>query len=1076
MKRFYTYLIIFLLPAYSHMSADRCTTPDMQQSVFLLTATSDEPTVDGEYSLSPVKTVRFAKGNLLHQPSTGKWRIAPRAYDMVGGKSSEAPVGTHGTIFETINGKRTRCSNDKNHKSTYAGWIDLFPWGTSGWYGQFSDAREDSTATIADRNDNNPNQKVTINPYEIDNTANYILGGNWRQGLTDGYKNADWGIFNNVMLGGDENNVFRTPTREEAVYLLSGRPNARSLRGNACIRLKGRNALGALDPSVEDTIINGHIIMPNGWDWADAGLEGLTGRDFKSAQVAQDGTYVYFADNEFSEAEWIFMEAKGAIFLPACGGMSGASSIKANRSGFYWSATPSGSNKCYDLQFGGMTSAYLPMEQKSTDRYYCRAVRLCQESVAKSGGAKSYTPESYVAKTLNNVGGTITAVRNETDHYKWTLTATPAAGYQLAYWIDLYGGKSHENPMEIAINLTQPSIVWRAVFVRSNVYIHEWTRDSLFFRSDTSNIFSYAGAGRAGICIEGEHELASPEDLDSVAPGIWTRATSAGKDNNKFAGKHMHFVMYDNCARPTAVVDTIVPVMIYGDSLSSAVNFHVDTPHTSVQVFDGATLTINANTEFSGFLDIHAGGKVIVQSGYTLTVEGIIMRGNGVTKKWPQLIVNGNIQNNNNDTIYYDYTLDQHAYYPLALPYDAVCAKVRNPINRKKTGYMSYAYNTTTRSGGVSGWAEFIDGAVGARFEASKGYIIYAAPAKWKGTRQKQAILRFPMVHDFSSANEVQKSISIVKAAAANDIDKNWNLIGNPYLANVTLNATNDETMLSGYAKWNDSSNEYELVPDEEDPDVRYITYSNNGFRTYIQSRLKGFTMLPFNCYFVQADDEASSITIALADRAASAPLRMYADGSKTKNIETGITLTQGDNSDQIGLLFGDFTDNYELNADLAKEFGEEQPMSAYSLMGSTPLAFQALPIDAMARPIPLGYRKAGSGPMTFSFDDSQYNSSLVDGLWLTDVVTGQVTNLLVEDYTFTPESAQDDSRFYLSCERRKVVDVTTDVEEIEQQRTIIRVFDMFGREMRGDVNSLPQGVYVLMDNLGNTKKEILGQ
>ena len=54
--------------------------------------------------------------------------------------------------------------------------------------------------------------------------------------------------------------------------------------------------------------------------------------------------------------------------------------------------------------------------------------------------------------------------------------------------------------------------------------------------------------------------------------------------------------------------------------------------------------------------------------------------------------------------------------------------------------------------------------------------------------------------------------------------------------------------------------------------------------------------------------------------------------------------------------------------------------------------------------------------------------------------------------------------------------DFDDDVEEINQQRRIIRVYDMFGREMHGDVNALPQGVYILMDNLGNTSKEILGQ
>lgn len=1068
MKRFYTYLIIFLLPAYLYVQAD-CTAPDMQQSVVVFTRTSDEPTVDGEYSLAETKKVRFVGGNLLHQPSTGRWRIAPRQYDMVGGTNTDEknpPVGTFGTIWETINGGSTRCTNDGTRNKNYKGWIDLFAWGTSGWYGRSSDASEDSTQSVSWRNSNNPNHKVTCNPYEYNTSANYILGSDWTQGMTGDYANADWGIFHNIELGGTEDAVFRTPTREEAIYLLRDRDNALKLRGMAHIRL-----ICEADRS-QDTIINGLVILPDNWDWENPALEGLMGKPFKSSA---DG-YVYYTENEFTAAEWEILESFGAIFLPAAGGMGSSNAIKENRSGFYWSSTPASSNKSYDFQFGAM--GYKPqMEEKQTERHWCRSVRLCQEITDKKGGKKDVINcDSYVEKHLNGVGGTITAVRNSSNHCLWTLTAHPAPGYKLAYWIDLYGGKSHENPLEIAINTEQPSIVWRACFVRSNAYVHEWAGDFLFFRSDTTNIFSYAGGGNVGLCIEGVHELDASESLDSIAPGLWRRTTSASRDNNMYAGKHIHFIMYDNCSRPTAVIDTIVPVMVYGDSLASAMNFHPDSAHTSVQVFDGATLTIDENTTFSGVLDIHAGGKVVVNADVRLTTEGIIMRGNGITGKWPQLIVNGNITNNNNDTIYYDYTLDQHAYYPLAFPYDVTCAQVRNPINRKSTGYQAYKYRTSTRATGVTGWAEFND-LTEDHFVAGNGYIIYAAPAKWKGTRQREAIMRFPMKHSFSSANEVQKPISIEKAAGEKVIDKNWNLIGNPYLANVTLDETDDETVLSGYAKWNDSSNEYELVRNEEDPDVRYITYSNNGFRTYIQSRLKGFTMSPFNCYFVQADDKASSITIALADRAASAPRRNYTSNkTETQEIETGLMLSQGDNKDHIGLLFGNYTDSYELNADLAKEFGEEQPMSAYSLMGTTPLAFQALSVESMARPIPLGYRKANMSPMTFSFDDSQYDRNLLDGLWLTDILTGQVTNLLVEDYTFTPESEQDDSRFYLSCERRKVVDVTTDVEEINQQRRIIRVYDMFGREMHGDVNALPQGVYILMDNLGNTSKEILGQ
>lgn len=1057
-KRLHILILMIVCASLSTNATTSCYLPDIGQPAVIFTCSGASNIGEAEFSLSEAKKIVFAKGNLQYQPSTKTWRIAPRQYDFVGGdnKKDNVPNGLQGTVWE--NG--VRCSNTtKNRYNKYAGWLDTFLWGTSDWYGD--DEGEDRNLDMTARKEVNPHKKVTANPYDYTGdikAACFVLNGSGSQGFTGDYAMADWGVRNNAALGGTEDYSFRTPTKEEWDYVLNSRDNAESLRARVHIKLVGVGG-------APDTLVNGLILLPDDWDPV----------ILPETPIISDAEgNVLYANNELTVAEWQILEANGAVFLPATGSTS-----KYNRSGFYWSSTSNGNN-AYNLEFGGYGAANSDPWLNNVTKASARAVRLVIDITSGTPPelpVVTKTCDDYAKVDVPGTGGTITSTQDESNHCIWHLTATPDEGYKFAYWTDLYGVKTFTENTDIFIDTQVNNIVMQAVFIKSSAYIHEWEADSIVYRTDTTNILHGSNRGYGALAIDNEDAFYNY--IFKSDEGIWKQKMSSEfVDNiyagNIYAGKNAHLVLFDECDKPSAVFDAIMPVMIYGDSLASNVDFHSDA-QTDVTVSDGATLTINTNKTIQGFLNIQAGGKVVVNEGVELSVGGIIMRGNGITKKWPQLIVNGTISNNNNDTIYYDYTLDHRAYYPLAFPYDVTCAKVRNPINRKSTGYQAYEYSTSTRATGVTGWAEFND-LTEDHFVAGNGYIIYAAPAKWKGTRQNQAILRFPMMKAFRSANEVQKSISIVKAGSK-AIDKNWNLIGNPYLANVTLDETDEETMLSGYAKWNDSSNEYELVPDEEDPDVRYITYSNNGFRTYIQSRLKGFTMSPFNCYFVQADDEASSITIALADRAASAPLRNVANSETGRQeIETGLILSQGNSTDHIGLLFGNYTDGYELNADLSKEFGEEQPMSAYSLMGTTPLAFQALPLESMARPIPLGYRKANMSPMTFSFDDSQYDRNLLDGLWLTDILTGQVTNLLVEDYTFTPESAQDDNRFYLSCERRKVVEIATDVEETTQQQTIIRVFDMFGREMHGDVNALPQGVYILMDNLGNTKKEILGQ
>ena len=65
----------------------------------------EEKADEGMFSVSASRKVRFAKGNLQYQASTGKWRFAPNPWDVIG----EA---------------------NENISPSYSGWIDLFGWGT----------------------------------------------------------------------------------------------------------------------------------------------------------------------------------------------------------------------------------------------------------------------------------------------------------------------------------------------------------------------------------------------------------------------------------------------------------------------------------------------------------------------------------------------------------------------------------------------------------------------------------------------------------------------------------------------------------------------------------------------------------------------------------------------------------------------------------------------------------------------------------------------------------------------------------------------------------------------------------
>ena len=134
----------------------------------------------GVFSVSPTKKVRFSQGNLQYRASTNTWRFAEHQYDMIG-------------------------KANKNISSTYAGWIDLFGWGTSGYNGKFP-------------------YMTSTEPTNYGNGSSDITGTNY-----------DWGVYNKISNGGNQAGFWRTLTYIEWNYLINSRINAKIKYGVACV-------------------------------------------------------------------------------------------------------------------------------------------------------------------------------------------------------------------------------------------------------------------------------------------------------------------------------------------------------------------------------------------------------------------------------------------------------------------------------------------------------------------------------------------------------------------------------------------------------------------------------------------------------------------------------------------------------------------------------------------------------------------------------------------------------------------------------------------------------------------------
>ena len=201
----------------------------------------------------------FSQGNLQYFCSTTapQWRFAEHQYDYVAFDIS---------AYAANSGK----------------WIDLFAHGTSGY----------------------DNGQTNFQPYVIGAAANTYYQGN----LTG---NADWG-YNAISNGGNtENCGWRTLTRDEWIYLFSGRPNAASKYGHGSING-----------------INGMILLPDSWTLPD----GLT---FTPGNQA-------WGKNTYTIDQWTMMEDAGAVFLPASGSCNSQgipSESTQNQNGFYRAST-----------------------------------------------------------------------------------------------------------------------------------------------------------------------------------------------------------------------------------------------------------------------------------------------------------------------------------------------------------------------------------------------------------------------------------------------------------------------------------------------------------------------------------------------------------------------------------------------------------------------------------------------------------------------------------------------------------------------------------------------------------------
>ena len=285
--------------------------------------------LEGLFSVSSTQQVRFSQGNLQYTTvgthlcadrttQAGTWRFAENQYDIIGEANAQAAA-------------------------TYAGFTDLFGWGTSGW---------NSGA-------------VAYYPYSTSTTStDYHVGGSYTNSLTDSCAFADWGIYNAISNGGNVPMRWRTLTSDEWRYLFSDR-SASTVCGTADARYC----------MVQVDSVNGVVLFPDSYVHP-AAAPALQ-------YINQNGFGATFAANAISSTAWEAMEAAGAVFLPAAGSRNGTEVANLGENGYYWSSTYRDNSNAYLHYF--YPAVVYPVNVNS--RYVGFSVRLVQNSEDPCEGA-----------------------------------------------------------------------------------------------------------------------------------------------------------------------------------------------------------------------------------------------------------------------------------------------------------------------------------------------------------------------------------------------------------------------------------------------------------------------------------------------------------------------------------------------------------------------------------------------------------------------------------------------------------------------------------------------------------------
>ena len=558
-----------------------------------------------------------------------------------------------------------------------------------------------------------------------------------------------------------------------------------------------------------------------------------------------------------------------------------------------------------------------------------------------------------------------------------------------------------------------------------------------------SVIVMYTGTETTATTQVGNNAKSAEQTLakQQLTHGIYELTTNLALTSN--AGGALKLNFGENTR-----VELEIPLIISGDVTASA-NAH------DVVILENSKLIADATKYSYKDVYVYGGAKLAIPTGTALGVNNIILRAGAVATNgagqeatyqyiYPQVELKGTLTSSVQN-IRYEYVTDYDHWYHLVLPFDGSLASIHYPYEYygdqvkldNKGSWIIKRYDGATRAtGNYDAWKDIEkDEPKATIVTAGKGYIFWGAPKKVTANgvyeRPKWGIQRITMLSNVSEtiakatdAENTDKTISDLGSYenVANNSkkvnDQGWNLIGNPYM--VDLTTMSEVGLKAGKLVEERVDDKWTGKWINNGDNLRYLTIPSEHFDTYeaktVRDAISANALVPGRAFFVQLEGEADGVTFAADNRASLMPA-LRAANDKPVDIETGIVLSNETLQDEVNFwIKAGKTNDYEYNADYPKTPNNNQ-FNIYGVHTNGDLSWVATGPEYAAESMPIGYQVPAAGTYMLSLSEI-YNSDGLDALYVTDhALSPEVTvNIMSEPYEFSVNQAEtNNERFTVS-------------------------------------------------------------